>query len=144
MVQDILWKADSHSACQTVVCFLYGTQRFITMLIKALHLTLSWASRIQSPHWPPSPKSHVLFQLLRSCQRTSPGPRRFETFHSTLLFYGLVVVIPLAEPPSWRTTPCRLSATASSVYTRLPSISGGLLLNPQPEVASCGDYKRPT
>jgi len=47
MVQDILWKADSHSACQTVACFLYGTRRFITVLTKAHHWTLSWASRIQ-------------------------------------------------------------------------------------------------
>jgi hypothetical protein len=45
MVQDILRKADSHSACQTIVCFLYGTRRFITVLTKACHRTLSWASR---------------------------------------------------------------------------------------------------
>jgi hypothetical protein len=28
----------------------------------------------------------------------------------------------LAQPPSWRTTPCRLSATAYSIYSQLPSI----------------------
>jgi hypothetical protein len=28
-------------------CFLYGTRRFITVLTKARHRTLSWASRIQ-------------------------------------------------------------------------------------------------
>jgi hypothetical protein len=28
----------------------------------------------------------------------------------------------LAQPPTWRTTPCRLSATACSVYSQLPSI----------------------
>jgi hypothetical protein len=28
----------------------------------------------------------------------------------------------LAQPPSWRTTPCRLSATAYSIYWQLPSI----------------------
>jgi len=33
MVQDILWKADGHSAGQTA-CFLYGTWRFITILTK--------------------------------------------------------------------------------------------------------------
>jgi hypothetical protein len=47
MLQDILWKADSHSACQTTVCFLYGTRRFITVFTKARHWTLSWASWIQ-------------------------------------------------------------------------------------------------
>jgi len=39
MVQDIR-KADSHSACQTTACSLYGTWRFITMFTKALHGTL--------------------------------------------------------------------------------------------------------
>jgi hypothetical protein len=47
MVQDILWKVYSYSACQRIAYFLYGTQRFITMFTKAHHCTLSWASRIQ-------------------------------------------------------------------------------------------------
>jgi hypothetical protein len=29
----------------------------------------------------------------------------------------------LAQPPSWRTTPCRLSATAYSIYSQPPSIA---------------------
>jgi len=29
----------------------------------------------------------------------------------------------LAQPPNWSTTPCRLSATAYSIYSQLPSIS---------------------
>jgi hypothetical protein len=51
MVQDILWKADSHSACYTIACFLYGTWRFITVFTKAYHWNLSWASWI---HFTPS------------------------------------------------------------------------------------------
>jgi hypothetical protein len=47
MVQDIIWKADSHSTCQKISCFLYGTQKFITVFTKARHWTLSWAKRIQ-------------------------------------------------------------------------------------------------
>jgi hypothetical protein len=43
MVQDIIWKADSHSACQTVACFLYGTRRFIALLTNARHWTLTYA-----------------------------------------------------------------------------------------------------
>jgi hypothetical protein len=31
----------------------------------------------------------------------------------------------LTQPPSCRTTPCRLSATTYSTYSHLPSISGG-------------------
>jgi len=33
------------------------------------------------------------------------------------------VVSPSPNSPSWRTTPCRLSATAYSIYSQLPSIS---------------------
>jgi hypothetical protein len=36
------------------------------------------------------------------------------TFHNKLTFYG-----EGSNPPSWRTTPCRLSATAYSVYSQL-------------------------
>jgi len=47
MVQNILWKVDSYSACQRTACYLYGTRRFITMFTKARHWTLYWVSRIQ-------------------------------------------------------------------------------------------------
>jgi hypothetical protein len=61
MVQDILWKADSHSACQTIACFLYGIRRFITELTKVRHRTLSWASRIQfAPSIPISLRSILM------------------------------------------------------------------------------------
>jgi hypothetical protein len=32
------------------------------------------------------------------------------------------VLWPLAQPPSWMTTPCRLSATAYSIYSQLPNL----------------------
>ena len=41
----------------------------------------------------------------------------------TRYFYMLRSCQHLAQPPSWRTTPRRLSATAYSIYSRLPSIS---------------------
>jgi hypothetical protein len=44
---------------------------------------------------------------------------------------------PHAQPPSWRTTPCLLSATAYSMYSQLPSKTGDRLLHPQPEDAPC-------
>jgi hypothetical protein len=46
IVQDIHWRADSISAYQ-IIAFLYGTRRFITVLTKACHQTLSSASRTQ-------------------------------------------------------------------------------------------------
>jgi hypothetical protein len=80
MVQDILWEAGSHSVCQTVACFLHGTWNFITVLTGAHHRSLSWANWIQfAPLIPVSLKS-ILLQLLRLCQRISPGPRYFEIF----------------------------------------------------------------
>jgi hypothetical protein len=47
MVQDMLWKSGSNLACQTTACFLHGTRKFITVLTKARHWTLSWASGTQ-------------------------------------------------------------------------------------------------
>jgi hypothetical protein len=47
MVQGILWKVHSYSACQIIACFHYGTRRFITVFTKARHCPLSWASWIQ-------------------------------------------------------------------------------------------------
>jgi hypothetical protein len=40
MVQDIIRKDDSHSACQKISYFLYGTRRFITVFTKARHWTI--------------------------------------------------------------------------------------------------------
>jgi hypothetical protein len=53
-------------------------------------------------------------------------------FRNKLIFYG-EQLLAHAQPPSWRTTPFRLSATAYSIYSQLPSISGGRLLHPQPK-----------
>jgi hypothetical protein len=44
---------------------------------------------------------------------------------------------PHAQPLSWRTSPCRLSVTAYSIYSQLPSISGGRFIHPQPQDAPC-------
>jgi len=99
MVQDILWKADRHTACQTIACFLYGNPRFISVLTKARQWTLCWASRIQfAPSIPTSRRANLLFQLLMSCQRISPGPRRFETFRNKLHFYGEGLLAPRPTP----------------------------------------------
>jgi len=46
MVQDIIWKADCHSACQKILLSC-GTRRFITVFTKARSWTLSWASGVQ-------------------------------------------------------------------------------------------------
>jgi hypothetical protein len=38
-------------------------------------------------------------------------------------FFTMTSYVYYADPPSWRIIPCRLSATAYSVYSQVPSIS---------------------
>jgi hypothetical protein len=74
----------------------------------------------------PSTKSQVLFPLLRSCHRISPGPKRFETFRNNKKLLRCGGFCSHAQPPSWRTTPCQLSATSYSIHSQLPSVPGEL------------------
>jgi hypothetical protein len=137
IVQDIIWKADSHSACQKIYV-LYGTRRFITVFTKACHWTLSWASRIQFAPSIPVSLRYVLFPLLRSCQRISPGPRRFETFRNNNIFYGEGLLAP-RPTPKLENHPYRLFATVYSVYSQRRTF-----LHPQLEDAPCRGDKGPT
>jgi hypothetical protein len=72
-----------------------------------------------------------------------PVPRLFITFRNRLIFYGEELLAPRITP-SLEDHPCRLSATAYSVYSQLPSISVGRVLHPQPEDAPCRGDKWPT
>jgi hypothetical protein len=137
MVQDIPWKANSHSACQIISCFLYGTRRFITVLTEARYWTLSWASRIQlAPSISVSLRS-IFFQLLRSCQRIGPGLKRFETLRKKLHFYGQRLLDPrpsykLENHPLSAVRYCLFSIFAATLRIWRPS------LHPQPEDAPYG------
>ena len=48
-----------------------------------------------------------------------------------------------AQHHSWRTTPCRRSATAYSMHSQPPSISGGSSFHPRNEDASCRGNRNP-
>jgi hypothetical protein len=74
---------------------------------------------------------HFLTNKLRSAR----------TFRKELLLYGGGLLAP-AQPPSWRTTHCLLFATAYSIRSQLPSISGGRLLNSQHQDAAYRRYTR--
>jgi hypothetical protein len=54
------------------------------------------------------------------------------TFRNKLIFYGEEFSAPHSTP-KLEDHPCRLSAIAYSIYSQLPSISGGRLLHPQPQ-----------
>jgi hypothetical protein len=47
------------------------------------------------------------------------------------------VVSPSSNPPNWRSTHYRLSATPFLIHSQLPSTSGCSPLHPQPEEAPC-------
>jgi hypothetical protein len=64
---------------------------------------------------------NIIQQPMSFIQRIRPGPGLFVTFRNKLIFFRRVVS-PTPKPPSWRTTPFRLSATAYSIYSQLPSI----------------------
>jgi hypothetical protein len=94
----------------------------------------SWHSKLQS---------HVHFPLLRPFQGILPIRTACVVF-CNMLDSLRWVVSPHAQPTNLRTAPCRISATAYSIYSQLPSTSGDLLLHLQPENAPCRGDKGPT
>jgi hypothetical protein len=131
----------------------YGTRRLITEFTRALHLYLSWAKRIQSTTLTPISKRSILmlYIYLRLSLPSGLFPSGFPTnnlytflfspFSVCLSVTGIFLTVrgcwPHAQPPSWRTAPCLLSAAAYSIYSQLTSSAGGRLFNPQPEDAPC-------
>jgi hypothetical protein len=99
MEQISSWEANRFSASQEIPCILCNPKLNIAF-ITARHLSLSWA------------------------QRASPRPWPCKIFRNMINFYG-ERFLPPPQPLTWRTTPCRLSTTAYSVYSQLSSISGG-------------------
>jgi hypothetical protein len=101
MVLDIILKADSYSACQKIACLLSLWNLKVHYHVnKRLPLDpiLSQLNPV-CPIDPYLPKvHHILFQLLRSCQRIIPGPRYFETFCNKWNFYGEGLLAPCPLP----------------------------------------------
>ena len=93
LITHSLHAAESSRSSQLVKKFpaFYGTRRFITAFTSARHLSLSWASSIQST--PPHPTSwrsiFILFSYLRLGLPNSLFPSGFPTKPS----------IPLSSPP---------------------------------------------
>jgi hypothetical protein len=72
--------------------------------------------------WNPKVHNRIHKRPLRSYQIISPGPRfSVWTFRAMIRFYGEELLAPRPNP-SWRIAPWRLSATAYSIYSQLPSI----------------------
>jgi hypothetical protein len=74
----------------------------------------------------------ILSYHLRSCVQ----------FRNMQFFSRWGVLNPLLTPQDGA-TPCRLSATAYSIYPQPPCISGGLFLHPQPDDKPCRGDRGP-
>jgi hypothetical protein len=57
-------------------------------------------------------------------RRIRPGPRLCLIFHSKFIVYGEGLLAP-RPTPKLENHPCRLSTTAYSIYSQLPSTAGG-------------------
>ena len=116
-----------YSSLSSSLCsFLHS---FVTLSLLGSNILLNtlfpgwcckWTCPIQAPNIPHT-KSHVPFSLLMLYQSINPGPRQEFMFCNKASFYG-EELSSLRPSPSWRTTPCQLSATAYSIYSQLPSI----------------------
>ena len=73
-------------------------------------------------HWPTDfHEIHNYRKAFRGNLLLRTSDKSVSKYWVTELYHGHVV----STSPSWRTTPCRLSATAYSIYSQLPSISAG-------------------
>jgi hypothetical protein len=90
-----------------------------------------------------STKSHALFSLLRSCQRISPSPRRFETFRNNKNFLRLGVVSPTPNLQAGGPTLSAVRNCLFNIFTATLHI-WRTSLHPQPEDAPYRGDKGPT
>ena len=130
MEQSPSWKGNWFSASQEIPCILWNPNvhyrirkcpppvpivsqldivHDLTSHFLKIHLNIILQSTLGSPKWLDRTRISVQVQGTCSC-------------FATKMVFKLRSWQHLAQPSSWRTTPCRLSAIAYSVYSRLCSI----------------------
>jgi hypothetical protein len=104
------------------------------------------ASSLETVIWEPAlyklltfhvPNLISIFRRLGRLSKKSVQVRGSLEVFVTSLFFTVKGCKPHTQPPSWRTTPCRLSAAAYSIYSHLFSIAVGRfsIHNPRPRHA---------
>jgi hypothetical protein len=61
----------------------------------------------------------------RLCKMAWSDRAQHRKLHINDIYFLWWRIVPHAQPPSWRTTSCQLSAAAYSMYSQLTSITGG-------------------
>ena len=95
---------------------------------------------MQAPNTPFT-KSHIPCPLSRLYQTISPGPRQMYPIRNKASFYG-EELLATRQPPSWRTSPCRLPKMLIQYTHRCPPYWKPFLY-PQPEDAPCRGDRDP-
>ena len=103
-------KANRSSVSQEICCILWNPK---------VHYRIH-KRPLPAPSWAKSIQSMPLHPRLVSYQKISPVTGPCEMVPNVVCFYGEHLIYPL----SWRTTSCRLSATAYSIYSQPSLISG--------------------
>jgi len=124
MEQNPSWEANWFSASQEIPRILWNPK--FHYRIQKCPPTVPILIQLDPVHTPtshflkihlniPRTKSHIPFSLLRLHQSISPGPRlTLWSFRNMVRFYS-EELLAFRPNPSYRTTPCRLSATAYSI-----------------------------
>ena len=132
MEQSPFWEANRFSASQEIHRILWNPK--VHYCIHKCPPPVPILSQLDPTHTPTSHflKIHPLTlqvsnltSIFRCLHRTRVSVRP-RGFLCKRLVTGHVFMVRswqhLAQPPIWRTTPCRLSATAYSIYSQIPSI----------------------